>query len=58
MKCPNCDIDLIKRAVDPKGVLHCPLCPFNCGPNDKKAEYLYACLSRDKNGMEGSENFN
>jgi len=53
MKCPNCDINLIQRPIDPPDMLHCPACPFIFAKNTKKAEFLYAALSVDKDGKEG-----
>lgn len=53
MKCPNCKIDLVNRPMDPPGMVRCPKCPFATLPSDKKADYLYAVLAVDKNGMEG-----
>jgi len=53
MKCPNCDINLIRNESDPAGMIGCPECPFNMFPNVKKMESIYVGLSVDKNGFEG-----
>lgn len=52
-KCPNCDIELINRPIDPPDMLHCPVCPFIAPENEMKADYMYALLSVDENGNEG-----
>lgn len=53
MKCPNCNLELIHRPIDPIDVMHCPICPFVITPNKKKVDCLYTVLSVDKNGIEG-----
>lgn len=53
IKCPNCEVDLIKRDCDPSDMVHCPLCPFIRAENTEKAEFLYAALSVDNDGHEG-----
>lgn len=54
MKCPNCKIELIQREIDPMGILHCPICPFNCSPHKKQINSLFAWVSVDREtGVEG-----
>lgn len=52
MKCPNCNINLIRNGSDPAGMIGCPECPFNMFPNVKKMESIFVGLSVDKNGFE------